>query len=295
MGNGDDGAAGHYGRVPARVLLRGEPGGWHYEVIDEKDGRERVRVPGAGVRWDAAGRADPEPSWWPRRLAETAAAARELAERAVTDRTFDELGVEAAISWFAVAEPVEWEGLVTLRDPDPARFPGRVAPFVVVLEPGRGAVLPDAHLLFSTPAADVRSVLDSVARRCGVEGPAASFLCGYTDHQSVRVGRGSLSAASARGPDGVPRVAWIYGQRADGWSGNPELRLRLDGVDLLDEPAADVVTLFRDLGHEVLQNGYRALLPALGLRLYAPGGGRSPGRFTGAALQFPAPPGVDGP
>ncbi|MQY02748.1 hypothetical protein [Actinomadura macrotermitis] len=281
-----------YGRVPARVLLRGGPDGWHYEIVDDKDGRERVALPGPGTGWAPAHRRDPEPAWWPRRLAETAEGLRLVVEHALTDRVFAELGVEAAISWFAVDEPAEWEGLVTLRDPDPARFPGEVAPYAVVLEPGRGAVLPDAHLLFSTLASDVPAALEAVAQRCGSPPATSSFLCGYQEHLSVRIGRGSLSAASARGPDGVARVAWIYGERAAGWGGNPELRLRLDGVDLLDEPAADVVALFRDLGHEVLQNGFRALLPALGVRLYASGGGRAPGRFIGVSLQFPAPPGA---
>ncbi|MFD0541623.1 hypothetical protein ACFQY7_55295 [Actinomadura luteofluorescens] len=162
----NEGATGR-GRAPARVLLRGEPDGWHWVLVDDAGAERRSDFAGAGTRWSAGGRSDPEPAWWRRRLAETADGLREAVAERLTDATFREFGTEAAITWFAVAEPVEWEGIVTLREADPARFPGRVPPFVVTLEPGRGALLPDASLLFSTRAADAWTTLAAVAERCG--------------------------------------------------------------------------------------------------------------------------------
>ncbi|MFF5263378.1 hypothetical protein ACFY4C_30990 [Actinomadura viridis] len=283
-----------YGRVPTRVLLCGEPDGWHYTVIDQHGGEERVSLGGPGARWQPPGRRprDPEPPWWPRRLAETADALRDVVARALTDRTFLELGAEARISWFAVREPTSWEGLVTLGDPDPARFPGKVPPFSVTLEPGRGALLPDAHLLFSTLAADAWATLSAVAERCGTPAPKASFLCGWSGHRSVRVGRGELAVSVQREDDGTERIGEIHASRGEGWGGNPELRLRLDGIDLLDEPSGDVVALFRDLGHEVVARGRHGFrMPELNLLLYRsePGAaGRADGgpdeRFTGVSL-----------
>ncbi|MEU5988581.1 hypothetical protein ABZ806_06365 [Spirillospora sp. NPDC047418] len=289
------------GRAPARVLLQGEPDGWHCVVVDGAGGERRADLPGAGTRWSTGGRADPEPPWWYRRLAETAEGLREAVAERLTDTTFRTLGVEAVITWFAVDEPVVWEGLVTLREADPARFPGRVAPFVITLEPGRGALLPDASLLFSTQAPDTWTTLAAVAERCGTGAPKASLLCGWADHRSVRVGRGSLALSTDRGEDGVERLAEICGTRSPGWSGNPEMRFRLDGVDLLDEPAGDVVALLRELGHEVVRRGRTVRLADSGLTLYGPdrtlhGPGRPgdtdpPGgaeRFTAVSLQPPA-------
>ncbi|MFB4315409.1 hypothetical protein [Actinomadura sp. 21ATH] len=292
---GDQGAAGQgrvrYGRVPARVLLDGEADGWHYTVVDRHGDEEHVPLRGPGVRWQGPRgrrREDPEPPWWRRHLDETAEALRGHIGRALTDRTFAELGSEAEITWFAVAEPARWEGLVTLREADPARFPGKVAPFVVTFEPGRGALLPDAHLLFSTLAADAWTTLAAVSERCATPAPKESFLCGYTGHRSVRVGRGSLDVSTQRGDDGAERIAEIHASREAGWSGNPELRPRLDGIDLLDEPAGDVVALFRDLGHEVVswgRHGFR--LPQAGLSLHR--GAEEPSeRFTGVSLAVPA-------
>ncbi|GLZ11053.1 hypothetical protein Acsp04_12880 [Actinomadura sp. NBRC 104425] len=274
-----------YGRVPARVLLHGEPAGWRSVVVDE-DGTERhADLGGPGVLWSENGRDDPEPAWWARRLAEAAEALRRRVEETLTDRTFAELGVESEITWFAVDEPVAWEGLVTLREPDPARFPGRVPPFVVTLEPGRGALLPDASLPFTTLAQDAWTALTAVAERCRTPAPVASFVCGWEGTRTVRVGRGSLSLSTWRGPDGVERIGEIHGGRRPGWGGNPELRVRLDGIDLLDEPARDVITLFRDLGHEVVTRSGLHVLPALGVTLYPPEG--TADRFTAAALRDP--------
>ncbi|NVI92607.1 hypothetical protein [Actinomadura sp. BRA 177] len=273
------------GRAPARVLLHGGPDGWHCVVVDGA---------GAGTRWSTGGRADPEPPWWRRRLAETAEGLREAVAERLTDTTFRTLGVEAVITWFAVDEPVEWEGLVTLREADPARFPGRVAPFVITLEPGRGALLPDASLLFSTQAADAWATLAAVADRCGTRPPKASLLCGWADHRSVRVGRGALALSTDRGEDGVERLAEICGTRSPGWSGNPEMRFRLDGVDLLDEPADDVVALLRELGHGVVRRGRAVRLADSGLTLYGPDRPGEPERpseaerFTAVSLQLPA-------
>ncbi|XVQ13408.1 hypothetical protein ACQP1W_12985 [Spirillospora sp. CA-255316] len=301
----DQGAV-KYGRVPTRVLLYGEPEGWGYTVVDQHEGEQHFPLGGQGVRWQPPGRAerDPEPPWWRHRLGETAEALRDHIGRALTDQTFLELGAEAQIAWFAVEEPTSWEGLVTLGEPDPARFPGKVPPYIVTLEPGRGAVLPDAHLLFSTLASDAWTTLNAVSERFGDPPPRASFLCGYTDHRSVRIGRGNLDVCTLRGEDGTERVTEIHGSRGPGWSGNPELRLRLDGIDLLNEPAGDVVALFRGLGHEVTPKGHYGFdVPAMGLTLHrldavtssrtATPEGRSmhmEERFASAALRFPSTP-----
>lgn len=280
-----------YGRVPARVLLRGAADGWHYTVIDEHGEEERFPLCGQGVQWQApAGRRrlDPEPPWWRRHVAEAAEALRGQVDRALTDRAFAELGAEAGITWFAVEEPASWEGLVTLREADPARFPGKVAPFVVTMEPGRGALLPDAHLLFSTFARDAWTTLAAVSDRCRTPSPKAAFLCGYAGHRSVGVGRGSLGVSTRLGDDGAERVAEIHARREAGWAGNPELRPRLDGVDLLNEPACDVVALFRDLGHEVQPLGPNAFrVPQMGLSLRRDAEEPS-ASFTGASLALPA-------
>lgn len=284
------------GRVPARVVLRGEPDGWHCVIADDSGTEKRSGFTGAGTRWRTGRASGPEPPWWPRRLGETAAGLREAIAERLTDATFHELGAEAVITWFAVDDPVEWEGLVTLQEADPARFPGRVAPYVITLEPGRGALLPDADLLFSTQAPDAWTTLAAVAQRCRTAPPKASFLCGWTDHRSIRVGRGRLALSTDRGEDGVERLAEIFGTRGPGWSGNPEMRLRLDGVDLLDEPAADAVALFGGLGHEVVRRGRTTRLPGIGVTLYEPERpvpgqdgrpGREAERFTGVSLQLP--------
>ncbi len=284
IGMVDEGAA-EQDRAPARVLLQGEPDGWHCVVVDGAGGERRSDLPGAGTRWSTGGRADPEPPWWRRRLAETAEGLRESVGQRLTDATFREFGAEAVITWFAVDEPVAWEGLVTLKEADPARFPGRVAPFVITLEPGRGALLPQANLLFSTHAPDAWTTLTTIAERCGTPPPKSSFLCGWADHRSVRVGRGTLALSTDRGEDGVERLAEICGTRAPGWSGNPELRFRLDGIDLLDQPAGDVTALLRELGHEIVTRGRTVRLAASGLTLYRPG---EADRFTAVSLQPPA-------
>ncbi|WP_131739899.1 hypothetical protein [Actinomadura roseirufa] len=295
-------AAAGYARVPARVLLRGEPDGWHCVVVDGAGAERRTDLAGAGTRWSSARASGPEPPWWGRRLAETAERLRELVAERLTDAVFGEFGAEAAITWFAVDEPVEWEGLVTLQEPDPARFPGRVAPYVITLEPGRGALLPDVSLLFSTRASDAWTALAGVAEHCRTAPPQASFLCGWADHRSVRIGRGRLALSTERGEDGVERIAEIVGTRRPGWSGNPELRLRLDGVDLLDEPAADVAALLRGLGHEIVRpsggHGGTLRVPAIGLSLYGPDprdraepagpGPAGPDRFAAASFQLPS-------
>ncbi|MEU5878508.1 hypothetical protein [Spirillospora sp. NPDC047279] len=278
-----------FGRVPTRVVLRGDSGGWHCRVVEKDGAEERTDLGGPGVDWTTG---DPEPPWWPRRLDETAEGLREHIARTLTDRTFLELGLEADISWFAVEAPVEWEGLVTLRDPDPARFPGKVAPYVVTLEPGAGAILPDAHLRFTTRSADAWTTLATVAEQSGTRPPRARFLCGWADHRGIWIGR-SLFAVSTERLDGDDeRVGEIYGERTTGWGGNPELRLRMDGIDLLDEPADDVIALFRGLGNEIVERGRMSYLPALGLRLYRPEGDRATpgGLFTGVSLQRPEPP-----
>ncbi|GAA2576059.1 hypothetical protein SMC26_12620 [Actinomadura fulvescens] len=272
-----------YGRVPIRVLLRGGPDGWHYVIADKDGTEERVALRGAGAGWEGG---DPEPAWWRRRLDETADDLRGHVGRALSDRTFLELGLESDISWFAVEAPFDWEGLVTLRDPDPARFPGKVPPYVVALEPGNGAVLPDAHLRFSTRAADAWTTLATVAEQCGTQPPRARFLCGWAGHRDIRVGRGRLAVSTERQDGrGDELVGEIYGERATGWGGNPELRFRLDGIDLLDDPADDVIALLRDLAHEVNERGRMAHLPGLGLRLYRPEGESAQGLFTGVSLQ----------
>ncbi|GAA2458403.1 hypothetical protein GCM10010191_92920 [Actinomadura vinacea] len=295
----DQGAV-KFGRVPTRVLLHGEPDGWRYTVIDQHGDEQSLPLGGPGVHWQPPGRKnrDPEPPWWGRRLEETAEALRDHIGRALTDQAFIELGAEARIAWFAVEEPITWEGLVTLGEPDPARFPGKVPPFVVTLEPGRGALLPDAHLFFSTVASDAWTTLAAVSERCGTAPPRASFLCGYTDHRSVHIGRGSLNVSTLRGEDGTERIAEIYGHRGEGWGGNPELRLRLDGIDLLNEPADDVVALFRDLGHEVLPKGHYGFhIPAMGLALHRPDTPRdhtSDRRRSRSGLAAPRPEGPHG-
>ncbi|SEG60779.1 hypothetical protein SAMN04489712_107156 [Thermomonospora echinospora] len=282
-----------HGRVPVRVVLRGEPDGWHCVVADQAGSEQRIPLGESGVRWQTGGRRDEEPPWWRRRLAEIAESLRERVATMLTDRCFELFGCEADIAWFGVDEPILWEGLVTLREPDPARFPGGASPFVVTLAPGRGVLLPGADVLFETLAADAWTALEAVSRSCRTPLPRRSFLCGSADHRSVRVGRGSLAVSTDRRPDGTERVGMVFGERPLGWGGNPGLRLRLDGIDLLDEPAEDVVRLLGELGHEVVGHGRLRRLPALGLTLYGREG-RSPdddGRFAGASL---APPDARG-
>ncbi|MFC0039072.1 hypothetical protein [Actinomadura rayongensis] len=280
-----DFGAPRYGRVPARVLLLGRDDGWHCEIIDDKDGRDRLPLAGSGVTWNGPhGR---EPAWWRGRLAADAAALRERVEQAVTDRAFTDLGVEADVAWFAVDDPVSWEGLVTLREPDPARYPGNVPPYVVTLEPERGAVLPEADVLFTAGPDEAWCALDAVAARLGSPAPAGAFICGYSGYRSVRIGRGHLGVGCMRDPDGTERVRTIFGNRPAGWGGNPELRFRLDGIDLLHEPAADVVTLFRDLGHDVAERHAQVLLPGLGLSLSRSGDDTR--HFAGLTLEHPDP------
>ncbi|MFC4906532.1 hypothetical protein [Actinomadura gamaensis] len=276
------------GLVPARVTLRGDEDGWGYTVVSECGTASHERLAGPGVRWQTGvRRRDREPPWWSGHLAEVADGLREIVGRRLTDRTFTELGVETEITWFAVRDPVEWEGLVTLRDPDPARFPGEVPPFVVTFQPGRGAVLPDDHLLFSTEAADAWTTLAAVAARVGTAAPRASFLCGWSAHRSIQVGRGVLAVSTEIGSDGVERLGEVYTGRAPGWGGNPELRPRLDGIDLLDEPADDVTGLFRELGHEVVEHGPFVQVPAMGLTLSRPDDAPESFAFSRATLQFP--------
>ncbi|RMI47122.1 hypothetical protein EBO15_04345 [Actinomadura harenae] len=272
------------------MLLRGDEDGWGCTVVSECGRSADERLPGPGVRWQTGvRRREGEPPWWSRQLAEAAEGLRELVGRRITDRTFAELGVETEISWFAVRDPVEWEGLVTLRDPDPARFPGEVPPFVVTFQPGRGVLLPDHHLLFSTEAADVWTTLAAIAESCGSPPPLSRFLCGWDGHRDIRIGRGSLQASTGIGSDGVERLGQVHVGRPPGWAGNPELRPRLDGIDLLDEPAADVTGLFRELGHEVEEHGPSVHLPAMGLRLSRPLDAPESFAFIGASLEFPAP------
>ncbi|WP_051467037.1 hypothetical protein [Actinomadura oligospora] len=276
------------GLVPARVTLRGDEDGWGYTVVSECGRSDDERLPGPGARWQTGVRSgDREPRWWSRHLAEVAEGQREAVGRRLTDRTFAELGVETEISWFAVREPFEWEGLVTLRDPDPARFPGEVPPFVVTFQPGRGALLPDDHLLFSTEADDAWTTLAAVAERCGGPAPRERFLCGWAGHRAIRIGRGTLEVSTDVGSDGVERLGQVSLSRPPGWGGNPELRPRLDGIDLLDEPAADVTGLFRELGHEIAEHGPSVLVPAMGLYLSRPHGAPESFAFSGASLSFP--------
>lgn len=270
-------------------MLRGGDEGWEYTVVSECGRSSDEPLAGAGATWRTGIRArDPHPpAWWAGHLATMAEGIRMVVERELTDRTFAELGVETEISWFAVRDPVEWEGLVTLRDPDPARFPGEVPPFVVTLQPGRGAVLPDDHLLFFTEAADAWTTLAAIAERCGTAAPRASFLCGWDGHRTIHIGRGALSVSTIKGPDGVERIGQVFASRVPGWGGNPELRPRLEGIDLLDEPAADVTGLFRELGHEVLEHGGSTSVPAMGLYLTRPHDAPESPVFGGASLEFP--------
>ncbi len=276
-------------RVPVRVVLQGDDEGWRCVVVSGDGVEERIPLGGGGVHWQSGGRRDGEPAWWRRRLGEIAESLRERVGMLLTDRCFETFGGEADIVWLEVDGPTCWEGLVTLREPDPARFPGRVAPFVVTLVPGRGALLPRASLLFDTVAADAWSTLEAVARSCGTPTPQDRFLCGWTGHRSVRVGRGRLAVSTERHPDGSERIGEVFAERPPGWGGNPPLRLRLDGIDLLDEPAGDVVELLRGLGHEVVALPGRRRVPGLGLVLHE----RRPrdaadGRFAGASLTPPA-------
>src|SRR5690606_371551 len=133
--------------------------------------------------------------------------------------------------------------------------------------------------------------LAELAARCRTRPREASLLCGWGGQRSGRVGRGRLALSTGRDENGVERLAEICATRPPGWSGNPELRPRFESVDLLDEPARDVVALLRELGHEVVRRGRTARLPAAGLTLYErDDAGGATDRFTGVSLRPPAAP-----
>jgi hypothetical protein len=273
-------------RIPVRVVLRGESDGWHAVIVDAGGRAERFPLGRGGTAWQLGAAPDSVPPWWRRRLAEVAQSLREQLETTLTDRCFADFGREARITWLGIDEPVCWEGLVALREADPARFPGRVAPFVITLEPGRGVQLPGSNLLFDTVAADAWTALETVALTFRSPPPTVRSLCGWADHRDVRIGRGLLAVSTERRTDGGERVAEIFGERAPGWGGNPDLRVRLDGIDLLHEPAEHVVALLAELGHTVVSRGRTKRLPALGLTLFER---ETPGHFGAFSLR-PAGP-----
>ena len=90
-------------------------------------------------------------------------------------------------------------------------------------------------------------------------------------------------------PTWTERIGEVFAERPPGWGGNPPLRLRLNGIDLLDEPAEDVVRLLRGLGHEVVALPGRRRVPGLGLVLHERDRREAAdGRFAGASLTPPA-------
>ncbi|GAA4622565.1 hypothetical protein GCM10023196_015270 [Actinoallomurus vinaceus] len=277
-------------RLPVRVVLRGGPDGWQYTIIYRSGAEEHVDLGAlAASRWPPATRRGHDPEWWDAATAQVAAHLREYLDLRVTDRCFDMFQLDAAIEWRSTGgESGPWEGTVTLVPPDPGRFPGRVPPFVVRLLPGRGADIDGTDLPFGAPAARAWSLLADVADRLGGEPPHASFICGWTDHRSVRIGRGQLSICTGRQDDGTERVGQIYAQRPPNWGGSPTVRADLDGIDLLTETADDVLWLLAELGLTALPRPCIVHVPDAGLVLYREDPAAD--RFASVAIEPPTTP-----
>jgi hypothetical protein len=261
------------GQVPVQVVLRGGPEGWHYLVKDQSGEEQLTPLPTLGTRWPPIDRRGSEPPGRRAHLTEVAADLREYVEQTVSDRCFEELGVEADIAWWPIEEPAFWEGSVTLREPDPGRFPGGTTPFVVELQPERGALLNGNALLLRARAQEAWAALASVAEQCGGPPPWSSFVCGRSGHRTVRVGRGQLSV-STEGEGSEERLAEILAERGRVRRGSPELQVHLDGIDLLAEPSADVTWLLTELGYRSVRHHRTLRLPEAGLVLYDPEMGR---------------------
>ncbi|GAB3975103.1 hypothetical protein GCM10029978_058370 [Actinoallomurus acanthiterrae] len=271
-------------RLPVRVVLRGGPDGWQYTIFDPSGAEEHVDLGAmAASRWPPATRRGHDPEWWDAADAQVAAHLREYLDLLVTDRCFDLFQMEASIEWQGGGSG-PWEGTVTLAPPDPGRFPGRVPPFAVRLLPGRGADVDGTDLPFGTPATRAWSVLTRVADRLGGR-PHASFICGWADHRSVRIGRGQLSICTLRDGDGVERIGQIYAMRPPGWGGSPTLRADLDGIDLLGETAGDVLWLLGELGLETVRRAGFVRVPDAGLLLYRED--PADDRFASVAVERP--------
>ncbi|MEV0402585.1 hypothetical protein [Actinoallomurus sp. NPDC050550] len=273
-------------RLPVRVVLRGGPDGWQYTITDRSGAGEHVDLGAmAASRWPPATRRGHDPEWWDAANAQVAADLREYLGLRVADRCFDLFQMEASIEWrSAGGESGPWEGTVTLVPPDPGRFPGRVPPFVVRLLPGRGADIGGTDLPFETSATHAWSVLTRVADRLGGR-PHASFICGWADHRSVRIGRGQLSICTLRHGDGVERIGQIYVMRPPGWGGSPTVRAELDGIDLLGETAGDVLWLLGELGLDTVHRAGSVHVPDAGLFLYREN--PADDRFASAAIEPP--------
>ncbi|MCO6003886.1 hypothetical protein NE236_02740 [Actinoallomurus purpureus] len=274
--------------LPARVVLRGGPDGWQYTIINRSGAEEHVDLGAmAASRWPPATRRGHDPEWWDASAGQVAADLREYLGLLLTDRCFDTFQMDAAVDWrSAGGDAGPWEGTITLAPPDPGRFPGHVPPFVVRLLPGQGADIDGTDLPFATPAMRAWSVLTDVAHRLGGEPPHASFMCGWADQRSVRIGRGQLSICTRRLDDGTERVGQIYAGRPPKWGGSPTLRADLDGIDLLGETAGDVLWLLGEVGLDPIDRAAAVHVPDAGLLLYreAP----ADDRFGAVAIEPPA-------
>jgi hypothetical protein len=116
-------------------------------------------------------------------------------------------------------------------------------------------------------------------------------VCGWTGHRAVGIGRGELAAGTERDAEGVERLAEIYAARSTtAWAGSPELRVVLDGVGLLHEPAPDVLWLLGELGYEIERRRGTVRVPTAGLILYGEDQASHEG-FASVTLSRPSPEG----
>jgi hypothetical protein len=128
--------------------------------------------------------------------------------------------------------------------------------YLVELVPGVGAVLPPPlpALLMGMSGPEVRELLRRVAEEAGSEEPAGGgFVCGLADPRQVRIGDGFLGTGLALGST-VRTLDWIWVALPRMWPGGVELRVRLEGVDVLHEPAGDVLWMLGGLGYAVRQD-----------------------------------------
>jgi hypothetical protein len=159
---------------------------------------------------------------------------------------------------------------------------------VVALAPGRGAFLPEPldPLMLDAPEGDAQAALARVAETIGV--PEPEWVLGNGFGVDVGHGRLSVTCVDYR-DDGVDRTGELTVARGSAWRGSPELRARLEGIDLLHEPAADVTWLLRELGYDTRpQGGGRWWLPDAAVTLSGWDGHSSGAAFSGVTIWSPA-------